>query len=97
MCLSALKVQPCIVICPDCLTIRHHLYHVLSFVFRSRSVYNLPNHLIVNDEFDLTERPLWPMSWFEDCGSLWSLSATYRNEACPVEGEPEALGERPAL
>lgn len=44
-CLSALKIQPCIVICPDCLTIRHHLYHLLLSVFRSRSVYNLPNHL----------------------------------------------------
>ena len=43
------------------------------------------------------KRTLWPVSWFEDCGSLWSLSATYRNEACPVEGEPEALGESIAL
>lgn len=92
-CLSALKVQPCIVTCPDCLTIRHNLYHLLWFVFRSRSVYNLPNRLIGNDEFDHMEGPLWPVSWFEDCGSLWSLSATYRNEACPVEGEPETLGE----
>lgn len=65
-CLSTLKFSPVLV--PDCLTIRHNLYHLLWFIFRSRSVYNLPNRLIGNDEFDHMEGPLWPMSWFEDCG-----------------------------
>lgn len=39
--LSALKAQPHFVTCPDCLKIRHYLYHLLLFLFRSKSVSTL--------------------------------------------------------